>query len=54
MINNYMGYTIRGRFCSALAALMLEGLKPYRIQRLVVNDVWESDGFFLPGRLVEA
>ena len=46
MINNDMGYTVRGRFCSALASLILDGLRPYRIQRLILNDIWKVTSSF--------
>ena len=46
MTNYHMGHAVRGRFCSALASLLLEGLRPYRIQRLVLNDVWKVSSAF--------
>jgi hypothetical protein len=46
MVNSGMGFTVRGRFCSALAGLILEGLRPYRIQRLVLNDIWKVTAAF--------
>ena len=40
MTNVAIGHMIRGRFCSALARLILDGLKPYRMEGLVVDDIW--------------
>ena len=36
-----MGHMIRGWFCSALAAMILDGLRPYRLEGLVTDDIWK-------------
>ena len=41
MTNVAIGHMIRGRLCSALAGLLLDGLKPYRMEGLVVDDIWK-------------
>ena len=41
MTNTAMGHMIRGRFCSALAVLILDGLRPYRLEGLVTDDIWK-------------
>ena len=41
MTNIAMGHMIRGRFCSSLAALALDGLRPYRLEGLVSDDIWK-------------
>ena len=41
MTNIAMGHMIRGRFCSALAAMILDGLRPYRLEGLVTDDIWK-------------
>ena len=41
MTNQAMGHLIRGRFCSALSHLMLDGLRPYRLQGIVQDDIWK-------------
>lgn len=41
MTNVAMGHMIRARFCSALAALVLDGLRPYRLEGLVSDDIWK-------------
>ena len=41
MTNPNMGHMIRGRFCSALARLLLDGLRPYRLQGIVQDNIWD-------------
>ena len=41
MTNITMGHMIRGRFCTALAALVLDGLRPYRLEGLLTDDIWK-------------
>ena len=41
MTNITMGHMIRGQFCSALAAMILDGLRPYRLEGLVTDDIWK-------------
>ena len=41
MTNVAIGHMIRGRLCSALAGLLLDGLKPYRMEGLMVDDIWK-------------
>ena len=46
MTNIAIGHMIRGRFCSALAALILDGLRPYRLEGLVTDDIWKVTAAF--------
>ena len=41
MTNLAMGNMIRGRFCSAIASLLCDGLKPSRLGGLVQDDIWK-------------
>lgn len=41
MTNTAMGILIRGQFCSALAMLLLDGMRPYRLEGLVQDDIWK-------------
>ena len=41
MTNPAMGHLVRGQFCSALATLLLDGLRPYRLEGLVQDDIWK-------------
>ncbi len=41
MVNVAMGYLIRGEFCTAIAQLLLDGMKPYRLEGLIQDDVWK-------------
>ena len=41
MTNASMGHMVRVQLCSALAKLMLDGMKPYRLNGLVVDDIWK-------------
>ena len=41
MTNIAIGHMIRGRFCTALATLLLDGLRPYRLEGLVTDDIWK-------------
>ena len=51
MTNIAIGHMIRGRFCSALAALILDGLRPYRLEGLVTDDIWKvTTGFCNEGK----
>ena len=46
MTNIAIGHMIRGRFCSSLAALILDGLRPYRLEGLVIDDIWKVTAAF--------
>ena len=41
MTNASMGHIVRGEFCSAIAHLLMDGLKPYRFEGLVQDDIWK-------------
>ncbi len=41
MMNVDMGHMVRGRFCSAIARLILDGMKPYRMEGLIIDDIWK-------------
>ena len=41
MTNPAMGHLIRGPFCSSLVSLLLDGLRPYRFQGIVQDDIWK-------------
>lgn len=41
MTNIAIGHMIRGQFCSALATLVLDGLRPYRFEGLLQDDIWK-------------
>lgn len=41
MINAPLGHVIRGRFCSAIARLLLDGMRPYRMEGLITDDIWK-------------
>lgn len=41
MINTVIGYNIRGRFCSAVAHFLLDGMKVQRFAGLMTYDVWK-------------
>ena len=41
MINVSMGHVVRGEFCSAIAHILLDGLRRYRFEGLVQDDVWK-------------
>lgn len=41
MINASMGHTVRGEFCTAVARLILDGLKPYRFEGLIQDNIWK-------------
>ena len=41
MTNHVMGSMVRGRFCSAIASLLCDGLKPSRLGGLVQDDIWK-------------
>ena len=41
MVNVAMGHLIRGEFCTAIAKLLLDGMKPYRLEGLIQDDVWK-------------
>ena len=41
MMNISIGHMIRGKFCSTVARLLLDGMKPYRMEGLVVDDIWK-------------
>ena len=36
-----MGHLVRGALCTAVARVLLDGLKPYRFQGLVTDDIWK-------------
>ena len=44
--NPNMGHLVRGSICTALARLLLDGLKPYRFQGLVSDDIWKVTSSF--------
>ena len=46
MSNPNMGHLVRGSICTALARLLLDGLKPYRFQGLVSDDIWKVTSSF--------
>ena len=41
MMNPTIGHLIRGHFCSSLATLLLDGLRPYRFQGIMQDDIWK-------------
>lgn len=41
MTNPAIGHMVRGRFCSAIARLLLDGLRPYRLQGILQDDIWK-------------
>ena len=53
MTNISIGHMIRGRFCTSLAALVLDGLRPYRLEGLVNDDIWKvTNGFCNEGKVI--
>ena len=47
MTNETLGHMIRGRFCSAIASLLLDGVKLQRLGGLVQYDVWKIVNSFI-------
>ena len=47
MTNVQIGYLIRGRFCTAIAWLLLDGMKVQLFGGLVTRDVWKVVGAFV-------
>lgn len=41
MINASMGHQIRGEFCTTIARLLLDGMRPYRLEGLIQDDIWK-------------
>ncbi len=51
MTNPTIGHLIRGRFCSAIARIMLDGLRPYRLQGMIQDNIWKvTTAFCSAGR----
>ena len=46
MTNPNMGHLVRGALCTAVARVLLDGLKPYRFLGLVSDDVWKVTSSF--------
>eukprot|EP00731_Ephydatia_muelleri_P017763 Em0010g861a len=46
MTNPNMGHLVRGALCTAMARVLLDGLKPYRFQGLVTDDIWKVTSAF--------
>ena len=47
-----MGHLVRGALCTAVARVLLDGLKPYRFQGLVTDDIWKvTSSFWQEGKL---
>lgn len=53
MTNSAMGHLIRGKFCSALARLLLDGLRPYHLQGIMKDDIWDVMLAFIAAMLVK-
>ena len=52
MTNPNMGHLVRGALCTAVARVLLDGLKPYRFQGLVTDDIWKvTSSFWQEGKL---
>ena len=47
-----IGHMIRGRFCSAVASLLMDGLKLPKLVGLIQHDVWKViNSFCQEGKL---
>ena len=52
MTNPNMGHLVRGALCTAMARVLLDGLKPYRFQGLVTDDIWKvTSAFWQEGKV---
>ena len=52
MTNPNMGHLVRGALCTAVARVLLDGLKPYRFQGLGTDDIWKVTlSFWQEGKL---
>ena len=52
MTNPNMGHLVRGALCTAVARELLDGLKPYRFQGLVTDNIWKVTlSFWQEGKL---
>ena len=53
MTNPNMGHLVRGALCTAMARVLLDGLKPYRFQGLVTDDIWKvTSAFWQEGKVL--
>ena len=52
MTNPNMGHLVRGALCTAMARVLLDGLKPYRFQGLVTDNIWKvTSAFWQEGKV---